>query len=213
MEMKVRIKIGVKDMFYFLFRHMYTSLSGMIGLLISAAALILLVAEWGKMEGMKLVLVIFVAAMFTVIQPLRLLSKAVQQVKINPMFQKPLDYTFTEAGMTVEQEDQRLELEWNQISRVIKTKRGLQIYLDRVRGYILPADQLDGKTEELAAFIRENREKCLAQQKEEAARQAAETAPAETAERKSIRDLASMKTDELESPEEPEEAEEEKTEE
>ncbi|WP_343210410.1 YcxB family protein [Anaerolentibacter hominis] len=156
-EFKFSVNINGNDMTRFMFRHAYTSFAGRLGLLLSTLALVMLIVNFSGYDTMMRVLMAFIAAMFLVIQPVSLFSKAHKQVLLNPMFKKPLNYTFNGDGILVEQEGEQLALAWNQLRRVIKTKKGLILYLDKIRAYILPDRELGGKKDELYEYIQQQR--------------------------------------------------------
>ena len=142
-EITADIKIGTKDMFYFFMRHNYACFSGLFGLFISLGALILLIIRFGSYDLPAKGLLLLVALLFTVIQPLQLLLKAANQIKRTPMFQEPIQYTFGEEGLGISQHDQAGVIPWEQVMKVIDTNQYLIIYITKMRAYIFPKNQMD----------------------------------------------------------------------
>lgn len=138
----VDIKIGTKDMFYFFMRHNYACFSGLFGLFISFGALVLLLIRFGQYEMPAKCLLVLVALLFTVIQPVQLLLKAANQIKRTPMFWEPIRYTFREDGLELSQKDQNGVISWEQIMKVIDTGSYMIIYITKMRAYIFPKNQM-----------------------------------------------------------------------
>ena len=149
----VDIKIGTKDMFYYFMHHNYASFSGLFGLFISFGALILLIVRFGQYDIPAKCLLLLVALLFTVIQPLQLLLKAAAQIKSTPMFWEPIRYTFREDGLELSQKDQSGVIDWAQIMKVVDTGRYLIIYITKMRAYIFPKNQID-KLDEIRDIIK-----------------------------------------------------------
>ena len=101
-EIKFSVRMRVKTMYRFLMHHGYAGISGIINLIISGGALILLIAGVGETKTSKVALLL-IAALFTVINPVYLYYKAAKQVKLTPMFANPLDYVIGEEGLSVSQ--------------------------------------------------------------------------------------------------------------
>lgn len=143
-------------MFHFLMRHAYTSFSGVIGLLISFGALVLFILTCTDNEPFRNGILLILAALFTIINPIQLWFRANQQVKLNPMFQKPLNYTFYDEQLVVTQEEETLEIPWEGVYRAVETGKSIILYMSRVHAYIFPKEQLNGNYEGMKQFIIEH---------------------------------------------------------
>ncbi|MDE6875565.1 MAG: YcxB family protein [Lachnospiraceae bacterium] len=153
-EIRFSVKMKVKTMYRFLIHHGYAGMSGVINFVISGGALALLVAGVGESTASKAALAI-VAALFTVINPLYLYYKAAKQVKLTPMFAKPLDYTVSSGGLTVAQGEEMLTVAWDELRRVVETGKDFYIYLSLTRAYIFPKEDLSGQEAALRAAVKE----------------------------------------------------------
>lgn len=155
-ETKISISLKVKDMFYFLLRHNYSGFSGIFGIFLSVGALVLFFTGYGGGDKMKNVLLLLVASLFLVVNPLMIYFKASRQVKGNPMFKKPLQYNLNKEGVLVSQEEEELPIKWEDIRKVIETRTSIIIYLSVIHAYILPKDQLREQYLEVKESIGEN---------------------------------------------------------
>lgn len=138
----VDIKIGTKDMFYFFMRHNYACFSGIFGLCISIGAGLLLLIRFPYYETPVRCMLLVIALLFTVIQPLQLLLKAANQIKRTPMFHESIHYVFCEDGLGLSQKDQSGVIPWGQVMKVVDTGKYLIIYITKMRAYIFPKAQM-----------------------------------------------------------------------
>ena len=145
----------VKDMYRFQMYNGYSGISGIINLVISGGALILLLAGFGDTTTAKVMLGI-IAALFTVINPIYLYYKAAKQVKLTPMFSKPLEYLMDEEGITVSQGEEFLPVAWKELRKVVETKMDFYVYLSLTRAYIFPKAALDGQEPEFRKIVTEH---------------------------------------------------------
>lgn len=140
MEIKLKVELNEKEMFNFMMKHTYSTISGYIGLLLSVCALIGFVMTVGNEEvtiTYKLVL-IFTALLFTVIQPLNLYFKSKSQVKNNESINKPLEYKFTDSLIHISQGEEQADYEWNQVTKVSASGLCLFLYVSKYRAFVLP---------------------------------------------------------------------------
>lgn len=155
-EINMSIQLKVKNMYYFLLRHTYTSFSGLFGVFLSIGALVLLATTYQSNDSFRNVLLVLVAVIFLIVNPIQLWLKAAQQVKMNPMFQKPLYYYLSETGILVKQEEQELSIAWEDIVRVIETKKYIILYLSRVHAYIWPVTEMDNQHEQVKEMLKQH---------------------------------------------------------
>lgn len=146
-EVKFQVEIRVQDMYRFLMRHAYYGLSGIINLIISGGAFVLFLLGKGTGSPFGNAMLLLIAALFTIINPIFLYYKAAKQVKLTPMFKKPLDYIINDKGITVRQGEEELPIEWTHVYKVIETNKDFYIYLSLTRAYILPKNQYTDKVE------------------------------------------------------------------
>lgn len=153
----LEMQVGKWDIFRFMLRHTYCSVSGMIGLLLSIICLVRGINELISGTGNSMTAIfLFVGVWFIVVYPLSLLGKAAMQVKTTPSLQKPITYTFTKVGMLQEQGEVKTGCKWNMITKTVFMKRIWVLYAGRVRANVIPVAQLGEHAEELKALIKEN---------------------------------------------------------
>ncbi len=138
MSVKLDVQMTPKAMYDFLLYHTYSHLSGLIGAIFGVVVLGLGIRAMAQGDYTAGMMFFFFAAVFLVMTPLTLKSKAKAQVKTTPMFQKPICYELTEEGITISQEDQQTEVKWGEFQKAVSTNRTLILYITRVRALVLP---------------------------------------------------------------------------
>lgn len=154
---KAELKINQLDLYAFLMYHSYCSTAGIIAALLSVFCLVqgIVQVAAGDTDSMTAVL-IFIGVWFLVFNPLTMLGKSATQLKQNPSMQKPITYIFTDKGMIQQQGDIQTGCRWNQITKAVFLKRIWILYAGKVRGSILPVEQLGEHQETLKALIKAN---------------------------------------------------------
>lgn len=137
-EIKFSYQTKVSDMYRFLMQYSYGGFRGIINLVISIGALVLLFTGADGGNAFNKVLLILIAALFTVIEPIILYYKAARQVKLTPMFQQPLDYVINEQGIQVRLNEEEMVLVWEDIYKIVETKKDFYFYMSLNRAHILP---------------------------------------------------------------------------
>ncbi|MDD6208205.1 MAG: YcxB family protein [Clostridiales bacterium] len=153
MEAHISITMTKKDLRYFVLRHAYTGMSGIMGIVISLISLIYLILGGGDTPMGKLLL-LFMALLFTVIQPVMLIQRVDRQFKTSQAFQNTLEYTLSEEGIGVLQGEQKGMIPWENLRKLIETKDYILIYVTARRAFVFPKNQLEGKAESVKDVIR-----------------------------------------------------------
>ena len=99
-------------------------------------------------------MLVLIALLFTVINPIYLLYKAAKQVKLTPMFLKPLNYVVNEQGILVSQETEKLLTEWEEVIKVTETKQAYYIYLSLTRSFLFPKEALGDQEQIFREILR-----------------------------------------------------------
>ncbi len=158
MSINLDIMLDWKSLNQFLLYHNYMRPSGIIGLVISIAAVVALCVEWGLWTMPQKVMLAALALLFTVLQPLMLLSKGRRQLQMDE-FQIPFHYLFDENGVTISQKDQRQEFTWADVRKIVYRKNSIYVYMSSISAFVIPAAQCGGQFEDLVKLTREKRVK------------------------------------------------------
>lgn len=151
MTVKFDVKMTEKAMYDFMLHTTYTSLNGIMGVILGGITLYLGIRQ--TMNGVYPAAATFflIAIFFLVGTPLNMKAKSSEQVKKSPMFQKPITYELTEEGVQISQEDQSTLNEWGNFQKAVSTDTSIILYVTKVRALIFPKKALG---EQYAAAVK-----------------------------------------------------------
>ena len=156
MSVKINVQITKNDIYCFLKRHSLTHMSGVIGRIAIIVFLVLGIYDiiiFNLGDALLFLMGSFIMAFFPN-QAMK--KKAKKQVQDSEMFQKPLEYEFSEKGVTIRQGDLEVTNEWDAIVKVIKTRKHIIMYMSRVRAMIFPKRCMKEEYEDVIKMIRDN---------------------------------------------------------
>ena len=153
--LSIDIKISEKDMADFILRHNYSLPSGWIGVLISIAAIVLLIVRFDVMDMTTRLAMIVIGALFIVVNPILLVSKAKKQVRNNPMFATPITYILSDDVIAIEQNGEQLTIPWTDIRVVKGFKKAIVVYVTRVRALLWPMTQIEAQYDDILKLLNE----------------------------------------------------------
>lgn len=153
-EIKFSVQMKTSYMFDFLYWHSYHGLTGVINYALSLAGVAALIAGFGKNNTAVTVMLVMLALLFTVINPLSLLYKAARQIKRTPMFQKPLYYQFDEKGFSISQESSSDSAEWSSVLLLRETGKNIILYMGAANAVVLPKKEIGSQLNDFKALLR-----------------------------------------------------------
>jgi hypothetical protein len=132
-----------KDALYdFLLFHTYSKFSGflinILGLAIAFMGIIMYTT--GRSSILETILYFMAATIFLGSMPLQLKMRANKQVVVNNEYSSLAEYTFSEEGITLEQNAKSQKFTWEQIKRAVVTPKTIGIYYEEERAMILPKE-------------------------------------------------------------------------
>lgn len=156
-EFTVELKTG--ELYRFTMRHTYFSFSGVFGVLISLVSLFLCIAQFKNFAPATVAVLLLVATLFTIVQPIMLYVKCAAQIRRSKEINKPLHYIISDEGIRVQQEEEEAKVYWYQIRRVVCASQGIYVYMSPVRAFIFPKSQCGGQFEKIGKEVRRMVEK------------------------------------------------------
>lgn len=135
MEIEFVVNMNSKDLYDYMLRHTYASLSGLIG---SVAGALMIVGYFAGGSILFLLAGIIVLAYL----PITLFLKSKQQFLSNPAFKKPLHYKLTEEGIEVSQGEEVQKQKWEDMHKAVSTTKSLIVYTSPVNAAIFPRRDL-----------------------------------------------------------------------
>ena len=154
-ELNFDAKLSADELFAFSLRHTYKSMSGIVGLIISFASLIICAVRFKYLDKTAIMALIIIGLIFTVIQPIMLWSKAKAQVRKNKSINARLHYTINDEGITVSQGEQEAKVKWYEIRKTVIVKDAIYVYMSPVRAFIFTKKQCGEAFSELVKDIQE----------------------------------------------------------
>lgn len=155
MTIEMDVKMDIKSLGGFLIYHNYARVAGILSVLISLAALVGLIWKWDSWMLTQKVMLIILALLFTVIQPIMLLWRGSRRLQTED-FQIPFHYVFNDTGLEISQNEQKQEFQWQDVRKVVYRKDALYVYMSAVSAFVLPKDQCGGQFDELVKLMKEH---------------------------------------------------------
>ncbi|MDE6025071.1 MAG: YcxB family protein [Lachnospiraceae bacterium] len=147
------VKMTYRALCSYILNTYYRSFTGISSLFMGVGSIVLMIIGWKDLAGTQKVILAIVAVLFLVINPLQLMFKAFQQFKLNPTYKKPLNYTFSDNGITVSQEDVSQEIPWESICRLFMTGNIIAIYTSRLHAFVIPLADLGEERGKIIASV------------------------------------------------------------
>lgn len=141
-NIEFKIKLSVTDLYYFMMHHYYTKISGIFGIVLSLAAAVILCVRFSSLDGTGKMLLIIIALLFTVINPIMLWTKAAGQITANKSLGGELTYILDTRHLTIQLGEEKADVPWEQVTKVKDNGRELVVYVTAARGYIWPKRQI-----------------------------------------------------------------------
>ncbi len=143
-ELDVKITSG--DLYDFLLRHSYNSISGLLGAVIGALGIIV-----GISRQYWIYLILGVVILLYL--PWTLFIKSKQQVADSPVFKEPLHYVLDENGITISQGETSTCQKWEDCLKAVSTGRSVIVYTAKNNATIFPKSQMQDKTTDVIEMI------------------------------------------------------------
>lgn len=151
------VSMKTKYMFEFLYVNSYSGLRGLISYLFSAAGIAALIFGYGEESFIAAFFLHVLALMFTVLDPLLLLYKAWQQVKISDVFKEPINYSFTVNGFNVAQGENSQDLVYDVVLLAKETLGSIVLFTGNNNAIILPKEFFKENVNDLKQLLKKVR--------------------------------------------------------
>ena len=153
------LKLKTKDLFSYTMYHTYLSLSGVFSLFISIGSFVFFLLNLGKVPTSTLCVLLMVALLFPVIQPILLYIKCSRQVKKSRDIKDVLHYTLTGEKIEISQGENQAEVHWFEIRKAVYLKNAVYLYVSPLRAFIFPKSACSGQFEAMVKLVKESMEK------------------------------------------------------
>ena len=154
MSVKFSVQMNQKYMYDFFLYNTYTKITGIMTPILGVIALLMSIRTWITSGFTMAMPTMLIAVLFLVINPMTTKSSAKMQVKNTPMFQKPLEYELDGNGITIRQDDAQALNKWDEIAKIVSTKKCVLVYMNRVRALVLPKECMGEQYEAAIEIMR-----------------------------------------------------------
>lgn len=155
-KVELKIKLKVKDLYYFMMYHFYTGFAGGFGFLLSIAAAIFLCVRFSAMGNTERLFFFIVAIAFTILNPISMWLKACNQIARNKSLGGELTYVLDDTGFTIKLGEAEVDIKWDQVTRVKDNGPELVVYVSSNRGYVWPKYQLGESYDQVIAILKKH---------------------------------------------------------
>lgn len=142
MKIEFDVQINHKDLFGFNIRQAYLGSQGIVSILIGILCGVMAGVQFSEGSATYGILYVGIAIIIIAYIPGALWMRAKHTMKTNQVLAGVLHYSFDEKGVTVTQGEEQGVLPWDNIYKMIATKKHLLIYSNRVNAYIIPKNQV-----------------------------------------------------------------------
>lgn len=147
------VQMRAQDLYRFKIYHVYHGFSGVLGIFLTVLAAIMLVANFKSMDEQSRIVLVLIVAWFIVIDPLRFWLHSKGQIKQNKVYHNPLQYRIDEAGITVSQNEATQTMAWENMLKLIETKKQFIVYSSKIHAFIFPKEAVGTECDLLRKFL------------------------------------------------------------
>ena len=151
---RFEVKMTQKIMYNFLMNHTYRSLSGIMGILFGIAAFVIMGVTYGDVPSWQSGVYLLFGVWFLLYLPVSLFTRSAKQVKLNPVFKKPINYVIGDGGITTMQDEKQALIQWEDMLKVTETKMSLLAYTGKRYSFVLPKECMGDQYEAVVKMIR-----------------------------------------------------------
>ena len=156
MPVEFDVKMDAKSLSGFVIYHNYMRPGGILGLVLSVVAIVSLIIRWDDWTSMQRCLLIALALLFLLFQPLMLLKKANDQLH-SDAFKYPMHYSFNETGFAISQGDKSEEDSYQDIRKTVFHKKVMYLYMTAVSALIIPRSSCEDDFERIREVVKTGR--------------------------------------------------------
>ena len=146
-------KIGQKEMFSFMMNTTYRRATGIIWVIFSIVVVAVTIMTWGKVKLSNSLLMILLASLYTVINPVMLYFRAGRQVKNNNSLTVDIHFTLDEQHIKLTQDKAKETTPWLEVWKVVRYNRIIVIYVSSVRAFVIPVENLGDRYNEFVDYV------------------------------------------------------------
>ncbi len=135
--MELRFKITAREIFVFSVNNYYRSVSGIVSVLCTIAALIFIVFNRERI-GIKVADLLFMVILLVAVGQVFIMRQRAARQAANPVSSQEMFFKISSDGIRVRQGKETGNVTWDQVLRVKKISGIFMLYLSRNQAYLIP---------------------------------------------------------------------------
>lgn len=140
MKTEFSVKLDITSMYHFLMYHMYHGFGGIFSVIIGLGLIAYCIYAGGSVTNSWIYM--FFGIIFLVYEPTTLYTRAVKQIKTNPVFKEALKYELSEEGIKIVQGEVFNVLPWDKVFKVRESGKCIFIYTNARNAVIWDKKQI-----------------------------------------------------------------------
>ena len=153
-KIKIDMQLNAKDIWLFSMYHSNRGFLLIFNVLFTAVMYYYMITSWNKIDTPRKILFLVLANMFLIIQPAMLYLKSAKQAR-SEAIRAGLSLEMNDEGIVVSSKGESVDFKWESGFRSRIVPGIIIIYVDAVRGYLLPDRYTKANKERIVAILKE----------------------------------------------------------
>lgn len=153
-KIKIDMQLNAKDIWLFSMYHSNRGFLFIFNVLFTAVMYYYMITSWNKIDTPRKILFLVLANMFLIIQPAMLYLKSAKQAR-SEAIRAGLSLEMNDEGIVVSSKGESVDFKWESEFRSRIVPGIIIIYVDAVRGYLLPDRYIKENKEKIVAVLKE----------------------------------------------------------
>ena len=153
-KIKIDMQLNAKDIWLFSMYHSNRGLLLVFNILFTVVMYYYMITSWNTIDAPRKILFVILANMFLIIQPIMLYLKSAKQAR-NEVIRAGLSLEMNDDGIVVSSKGESIDFKWEYGFRSRIMPGIIIIYVDAIRGYLLPDRYTEENKEKIVAVLKE----------------------------------------------------------
>ncbi len=154
MRVTFDVKLTSNDIFRFNIYQAYRGMQGIISILLPAVIIGAVIKNYSDFGPANVALYLGIALVLLLYIPVSLWFRSKKVLKTNEVLANTLHFEFEEETICVSQDDQKAEFQWENVYKMVATKKLVLLYTNRLNAYIIPREQIKDEYVDLATLAK-----------------------------------------------------------
>lgn len=153
-KIKIDMKLNAKDIWLFSMYHSNRGFLLIFNILFTVAMYYFMITTWNRIDIPRKILFLVMSNMFLIVQPAMLYLKSQKQARTDAI-KAGLSISLNDEGIEVASGDDKVDFKWESGFRSRILPGIIVIYVDAIRGYLLPDRYTKDNKEKIIAILKE----------------------------------------------------------